>query len=345
MTARSPGSGLLAAGLLALIIPAYAAEGEGQEFSSYSLKHKAHKKWDFILPAEKWLGVRGGEIDLGEAVFAAEQAGVMKLSVDTNGDGKLDKDVKGQSGFLNLRAKTEEGEKFDYSIRLRNRSKKYEWTTAGTMSGNVAGKQVHLIDQDGNGCYDDFGVDAMTVGKDRAATLLSSVVLLGDTLYEIEVEQDGSEIRAKPWQGETAKVNVLDEFDAKGKLVSAIFRCGDYSFNFASDKKGINVPAGEYEFVFGKVEAGSDSVLMQRGKMKRIALETGQEKTIEWGGPIEGTFSFSKTSTKVTVKADLKYFGSGGEEYHTFMPRGKPPTIFVKDSGGKLIKKARFAES
>lgn len=348
MRARCPGSGLLAAGglLLLPILTAFnapAVEDEA-EFDSYSLSHKAHKKWDFVLPSEKWHAITGGEIELGDIIVAAEQGGPMKLSVDTTGNGKPDKSVKGATGFLTIKGENDDGEKVLYSLRFRNQRSKYQWTAGGTMSGSVAGQMVHLIDQDGNGRFDDFGADALVVGKDKAASLLSSVALIGDKLYELEVDADGSEIRARPWTGETGTIDVMGEYEAKGKLVSAVFKSGDLSFNVAK-KGGVKVPAGDYELVFGKLEKGSDSVLIKRGKMKKIEVEEGTTQKLEWGGPVDGQFSFTQAGPKVTVQGNLQYFGKSGEEYFDFQPRGKPPTIFVKDGRGKVLKKGRFAES
>ncbi len=334
------GAGCLAA--FATTAPA----GAPTEDPGAKLSHQAHKKWDYLLPAERWHAV-SDVITLGGLEFETETDGPLKLRVDTNADGRLDQDVKGKGGFLTLSGKNEDGNKVRYSVRIKNvAAGKWEWATGSSMSGKVAGVLVHVFDQDGNGSYDDYGVDAMTVGSTTKASLLSKVISVKGDLLTFQITEDGTSAMVEPYVGETGVLSVIDKFEAKGKLVAAVFRDGDVSFEIAGQKKGMVVPTGRYEFVTGMVEKGASSAQMRAGRMGSVEVLSGETTPVKWGETVEGEFSYRKTGDDVTVQADFAFFGAAGEEYYDFKPRGKGPKIIIKDQArGKEIKEGRFRES
>ena len=327
---------------LGLRAPAGDAEGEGT-----SLKHKAHKKWDYVLPGERWHTVDAVITLPGGLEFETKAEGPLKLRVDTNADGRLDKDVKGQDGFLTLSATTDDGEPFRYSIRFKNvAAGKWEWATGSSMSGKVDGTLVHVFDQDGNGRYDDYGVDAIAIGSSTSAALLSKVVAVDGELFSFSIAPDGTSVRTSSYDGPTGLLSVEQDYEARGKLTAAVFRSGDLSFQVAGHKKGLTVPVGRYDFVSGRVERGSASASIRRGRMHPVEVEESGTTTIEWGEKVEGEFNFSQTGTRVSVQADFTFFGAGGEEYYDFQPRGKGPKIIIKDQKrGRDLKEGRFPES
>lgn len=327
---------------LGLKAPSGAPADEGT-----SLNHKAHKKWDFVLPAERWHKV-GAVIALpGGLEFETQTEGPLKLRVDTNADGRLDKDVKGQAGFLTLSATTADGEPFRYSIRFKNvAAGKWEWATGSSMSGKVDGTLVHVFDQDGNGRYDDYGVDAIAIGSSTSASLLSRVVAVDGELFSFDIAPDGTSARTAPYDGPTGVLSVEQDYESRGKLTAAVFRSGDLSFQVAGHKKGMTVPAGRYDFVSGRVERGAASASIRRGRMRSVEVEDGGTSTVEWGEKVEGEFDFNQNGTQVSVQANFAFFGVGGEEYYDFQPRGKGPKIVIKDQKrGRDLKEGRFPES
>ena len=331
--------------------PGLSSSGDGDESwkaesTIYRLKHSAHKKWAFVLPAERWHDA-GKSIELpGGLVFDTKIDGVNKLMVDSNGDGRPNATVRG-SGFITLGAKDETGESVRYSVRVKNTAAgKFEWTTGSSMRGMVAGTILHVFDQDGNGKYSDWGVDAVAVGNSKSASLLSKVILVGKDLYHFDVTEDGSQVTVAPFSGETGILNAVVDYEAKGILTSAVFQSGDISFCVAPFKKGVAVPVGTYKFVSGRVEKGSASVSMRGGKMPTLQVYAGEETVPEWGANVNGDFSFSQKDEDVTVKANFKFFGAAGEEYYDFQPAGKGPKIIISDAKrGREIKEARFPES
>ena len=83
-------------GLVGLALPA-TAEDDGEAFS---LRHKAHERWDYVLPAERWRPV-GDELELpGGLAFKTAKVGPLKLRIDTNGDGIRDFLIGAEDGYL-----------------------------------------------------------------------------------------------------------------------------------------------------------------------------------------------------------------------------------------------------
>jgi hypothetical protein len=333
-------------GLTCLALSSSAALCADDEGQAFRLTHKAHEKWDYVLPAERWRPV-GEKLELpGGLSFVTELDGPLKLRIDTNGDGRVDEDVRGQEGFVTLRGVID-GETVKYSVRLRNSGAgKWDWTSGSSMSGAVAGQTVHVFDQDGNGRFDDYGVDAIALGNSKNASLLSTVVPIDGRLQRFAIDEDGSQARVAPYTGPTGTLEVTSAFESKGKLTSAVFRSGDMSFEVSGSSKGVELPAGRYDFVAGRVSKGSSRASMRRGRMGSVEVVAGEATRLEWGAEVVGDFSFKQTGDQVTVQADFGFFGTAGEEYYDFFPRGKGPAIVIKDAQrGKQLREGRFPES
>lgn len=355
-TLRGPRPSLAAAalvlplGLCSLLASAGSPEGgeaapagEGSpaaETRSIALGYKAYKDWDIVLPRETWTPVRD-EIPIPHADgggFAADKVGVLKLRVDTNADGRLDSDVKGNGGFLSLRGRDESGQSFEYAVRISFDGTAYRFASSGAMTGKLAGIQVELVDQDNNGRYDDYGRDAILVGSSRGASLLSRVVNVEDALYEIEVSADGRSLSYRPWTGETAMIEVASKHESRGELVSAVFQNEDGdAFNVVRSGGAMKVPAGSYQFVYGFVRKGGETVNMRTGKMAPVELRNGETRTLEWGGPLVAEFDHSVDGDVITVHPNVAFYGVAGEEYYTFKPDAKSPKIIVADKNSKKV--------
>lgn len=321
------------------------AQGEPQ---SAELSYKAEKKWSVVLPNETWSNAETG-IPFAHAKgndFKTVRDGLaLGLDVDTDGDGRTDKQVKGAKGFLLLRAKDNDGNKLNYAVRFKVDQKVYKFAAAGMMRGKIAGESIAIIDQNNNGRYDDFGVDAMIVGRGDAASYLSRVVNLDGVLYEIEVSGNGLKLDAKPYMGETGSIDLRSGFEASGALASAVINStdGKYSFQLA-DTKALTVPTGSYRLAAGLVTKASESATIKPGKMQSIRVDKDKAVALDWGGPIEADFTFSHSGETVKIEpTSLHYYGRAGEEYVDFLPQGASPKFLVYDERTeKLLKTGRF---
>lgn len=328
---------VLPGALLALASVASAQDAASQAVLTY----KAFPKWTFVTPIDTWTAV-GTEIAIPHSNgtgFAAVKD-VMTLDVDTDGDGKLDKAVKGTSGYLELRGKRKDGKPFSYAARFMSAGEAFSFASSCAMVGQIKGVQVRVIDLNNNGVFNEVGKDAIVVGSGVAASFLSKVIHLNNELHELELSADGTTATFKPYTGETGTLDLRSGFKSNGSLDCAVVNSADntLSFNLAQAPKGLAVPIGTYRITGGRASKGGESVCIATGKMAPLAVVAGGTAAPAWGGPLEAEFDVTHSGGEVTVQPNLKYFGRSGEEYHTFKPDAKSPKFLVTDAnkpGGK----------
>lgn len=304
------------------------------------LRYKSISKWNTLLPKEVFTPINGS-IAVGEG-FTTEIDG-MALAIDVNADGKTDEKAKGTAAHITLKGGTG-GLPHDYSLRLVNQGG-WKWASSGALIGKISGTKIAIFDQNNNGHFNDFGVDAMIVGKSDSAALLSKVVNVGGELFEISLNDDGSELSYTPYTGKAGMLNLAAEFESKGKLTSVVVKNenGEYSFELSDAKRGMLIPEGLYSIVSGKVEMGSESCLIRSGNAKPIRVLADEPAIFAWGGPIRAEFDYARSGEEVTFSPQsLWFFGKAGEEYHTWIPDGAPPKFIVKDENGREITTAKF---
>ncbi len=343
---------LMLAVLAAIALPADAADN-----MSASLRYRSYRKWSLNLPAEEWFRVNDG-IQLrhsGGDRFRAELDGE-RLKFDTDGDGDIDRtikatvdrDTKVSTARVILTGKTVDGQPLKYAVRLRKDAAGWEWAPGGAMTGSIetAGGPVpvRIVDQNGNGRFNDIGEDAMVVGTGNDATYLSQTVLVGTELRELTVNPSGSSVSMTAFSGKTGRLDLTTSFDAKAVLLSAIIRSkdGKNSFDVAATKGGVSVPAGTYEIVSGTIGLGKQRVRVRQGRMKPIVLADDAKQSLDWGGPVKAEFDFLRAGSQVQFSPNSVWFyGNAGEEYFGWNPIGKSPEFKVKDKhSGQVIEVA-----
>ncbi|MDP6962587.1 MAG: hypothetical protein QGF46_00305 [Planctomycetota bacterium] len=317
--------------------------GSGDAETS-NLKFKQVKKWDINLPSESWTEIEHLiPIGSGFAVNNTE----FKLEIDTNADSRPDSDIKGSGGFALLRGKREDGSKYSYAIRVRPTGSTWEYACAGLMSTKVNGVNIALIDQNNNGIWNEVGVDALIIGKGSAASYLSEVVNLDGELFNLSASETGETISITPFEGESGFLNVVEAYNSKAKLTSAVFTSADskYSFELSASSKGMQVPAGKYQLTRGSVNKGVEYATIRRGSMKAIEIEGGKTKELNWGGPLRIEFDTERTDAETITVRLPSFYGNADEEYFDFLPGGKSPTIVATDNKtGKEIWSGKFCE-
>lgn len=335
---------LLTVALLAAIAaPSFGADAKSADTGE--LRYRSYRTWKINLPAEKWFQVNDGIRikHAGGDRFAAKLDGE-RLQFDTDGDGKIDRTIKAlvdrdtnvSTSRVILTGQDKNGQALKYAVRLRKDARGWEWAPGGAMVGSLQTENgpipVRIVDQNGNGRFDDIGQDAMTIGKSDDATFLSQTVLLGKELREFAVADAG--FTTKPFKGETAKLDVTTSFDSKAVLLTTIVQSkdGKNSFNLASAKGAATVPAGTYNVVSGLVGLGKQRVIIANGRMKPITVAKGEAEAINWGGPVKSEFRYVRAGGQVQFSPDTVWFyGNAGEEYKGWVPCGKSPEFTVKD--------------
>jgi hypothetical protein len=331
------------AALVSLLFPlSITAQDKGPQTAT--LVYKSLPKWNLILPKDQWAPV-GMAFPIAHANskegFAAH-VNLMTLSIDADGDGKTETDVKGTSGYVELRSKTTSGKPLTYAARITNDGAKCLFAASGAMVGSLNGTAISIVDANNNGVYGEVGKDAIVVGNGRAASWLSKVVNLKDELFEIQVSADGFEVTAKPYVGETGTLELRNGFKSLGELDSIVVsdERGAFSFNVAQ-AKGIVVPVGSYKISGGFAHKANETAYIDGGKMRPIVVERGKTASLQWGGAVTAEFDFAHDGDKVTVQPNIKFFGRAGEEYYAFKPEVKSPKFFVLD-GKKVVNSGRF---
>ena len=311
-----------------------------------ALQPKALRNWDLVLPAPAQREVAGGIAVAHGGTFAAQTEGEL-LRADLDGDGVMEAQVEGETGFLTLRSAGPDGAEYRYSVRLERRPMQpWTWTTGGGMAGELDGTPVLFLDQNLDGDYSDFGEDAVVVGQDHAASFLSRVISVNGSLFAIELAADGTSLRYAPYEGPSGTLDLLESFTAKAKLDAAVVVNADasLSFSLARARGGLVVPAGEYRLHSGRLALGESSAVIGAGASKPILVPAGRRVAPAWGGPVRAEFAVQRQGDAISFAPwDIWFYGALGEEYTNFLPLGESPLFTVKERAtGEPLVYARF---
>jgi hypothetical protein len=340
--------------IASLVFPGTSVSGTGGDGDDVAtLKLVVPQKWEYLLPNETPLAFGAG-VDgkmmipvphQGGDGFVVETDGAA-LAVDTNGDGKVEQRIKGIAGNAVLKGKAKDGSALFYGVRIVMHNGKWHYLPGCAMTGKLLGQDVKLVDLNGNGRYDDFGVDAMIFSKSgTSGSYLSKVVSSAGKLYEITVAADGSTVTPTPYTGASGKLNLASGFKADGNLTSAVVldEKQGYSFELASNKSGLVIPAGDYKFMFGFVKNGAEQAKIRSGNSKAIRVGADSTTELTWGTPLEIEFKYTVNKDQLTVPIDIKFYGKLGEEYYDFKPEASSPRIVVLDKATRQkITEGRF---
>ncbi len=304
---------------------------------------KIYRDWKIRLPAETAAEV-GTALRFKETLGADFAAGLdgLTLLVDADGDGELETKVKGEAGFVVLT----KGDK-RYGIRLKA-APNWVFAPGSTMAGEIEGVRVQIIDQNLNGRFDDFGEDAMVVGRGKTAAFLSKVIDLGDgRLVSIEVAADGSKLGYQAYTGATGRLDL--GIVTSGKVLAAVLqsRDGAYSVACSGAEKELLLPAGDYRFHSGLISLGGNRVNVQTGRSKTVTVPANGEAALELGGPITAAFNYARSGNEFQFDPNAIWFhGKAGEEYVGWEPLGKSPKISIlAGKSGREIAQAYFPGS
>jgi len=279
---------LLAAIFLAMVftVPSGTATAD-----SVDLKYRSYRNWTIELPSEKWFAVKDG-IKIPHAGgdgFAVAMEG-NDLQFDTNGDGELDRTVK--------------------PVRLRKDASGWEWAPGGALAGTISTDAgpvpIRIIDQDGNGRFNDIGRDAMVVGASVHATLLSKAIYVGDTLQNIEIAGDGKSLTLSTYDGPTAEIDMTSTFNSKAAMISSVIVSTDnqYSFDVGAIEGSVKVPAAKYRVVRGVLGLGEQRVQILAGFNFRLITFGITEKPANsmWVGILSASLPSSKLLMRILVR-------------------------------------------
>jgi len=203
-----------------------------------------------------------------------------------------------------------------------------------------------------------FGCDTIVAGAGRSAvaTLYGGIIQTPDGKYYYIKEADigGTYLKVQEYKGPTGKV-VL-KFNGAPKVTPLHFIIGcpvggeRLGFiNLGGSRGSVDVPAGSYFFKYAMLCKGSDPNRADRVEVypgsypKKIVVEEGKTRVIEFGGPYEVKMNVNVSGDKAELQTyTLEVFGAKGEEYRRFWAKPFCPDFKVKDANGVLVKKGRL---
>ena len=307
-----------------------------------ALKAKIHRNWKLRLPAEITKEIGTG-IDLAASLGKRFGAGLdgTSLKLDVDADGTLETVVEGEEGFVVLR----NGDR-RYGVRLAA-SPRWTFAPGSAMVGEVLGTRVQIIDQNLNGRFDDYGSDAMIIGRGKSASYLSKVASVNGELYEFNVAADGSKLSFSPYEGKSGEL-ALDM--ALGcKVLSLVLRSRDGLVSTAINRSeaSVTLPAGEYFLHSGSLALAGNRVKVKQGRSPSVTVEEGKPAKLSLGGEVRAEFAYQRQGRQFGFAPDkIWYFGKAGEEYYDLEPLGKSPRIALADpKSGREIAEAFFPGS
>lgn len=322
------------------IAPALPQDDESTRPEPQVLEHRV-ERWDWELPQSVWRPL-GDTLELQGHVFSCVAKGRV-LALDTDGDGKGDVRLRQETGNATLQP---DGTPWRYAARFRRAGQGWEWAPGGSLICEVAGVPVRLLDLNGDGDHEDFGIDGMIVARSSDVGLLTRVARIDGSLHQIDVYQDdvgATLMETAPYEGAVATLDVVSEFKPAGSLRSLLVQSGDVFIDAAIDGGSILVPAGTYQVVRGRVSSGARSARVRPGRMAPIKLEAGQELTMSWGGKLEAQFSYTLQGDRLTVLPNLHFYDSLGAEFTSFEPVVAAPRINVLNAKtGRLVQYGRM---
>jgi|GEM_PF-5392398 len=154
------------------------------------------------------------------------------IEVDTNGDDKLDTKITKSGAVVKIRARYPDGEKALAVLFLCDAvdhwdgTKRFHWTysRAYYWEGKIAGKPIYFFDENVDGYINVIGSDGVVVGKGPWGSYMSTIVLVKNKLYEIEVDERGEKFRYRPYVGPKTKVDFKSKFKGPMKPRFVVLR-------------------------------------------------------------------------------------------------------------------------
>ena len=215
------------------------------------------------------------------------------IKVDVDGDGQTDKNLRRRDNFVDYKLSYGMN-KNPYRLRIwrrefgPKRTVFWLYQRACFMKGRVAGQNFILIDDNNNGRYNDFGADAVLIGKNKEAGLLSSLIEIKGKYYELKINDVfGNTVQVREYQGPSGKIDVKSKLKLKKlkpSFVTLADKKNDIYLTVSTRKKTSKVPVGNYELYLAVL---TDRIRVRHGTLPIIKVEADQVTTLEWGGPFK----------------------------------------------------------
>lgn len=314
---------------------------------------------------------------MGDFALRAIRTGAAKVGVDVDGDGTTDVDIplRGSPTLIEATIGTgAQARKTGFLAVIGNATDTYQNTelnlspqdnqisiyvaAAGSMVGDVHGTALRIIDEDMDGIYGStpqaWGhiglvsgtfqpeMDSIVLGDSKRAQPWSEFTKIGDTWYQLEVQNGGSLISATPRHVRTGFLK-LDVKDIKPSFVimQGSEKYENSFFDLAASKgRAVEVPVGIYKLYYGIVRKGKKrqqlKAVMLPGSTIAYPVSEGTTVDVQLGAPFGFDFNTEVSGGEVTVLGQsVVITGRGGEHYgrpYGCVPR---PLVSVRKAGSR----------
>ena len=145
-------------------------------------------------------------------------------------------------------------------------SRTIPYMRAGYVEAAFDDVTIRVYDDDNNGDFNDYGSDAVQLSGQRYATLLSSVLAIGNTFFEFRVSRSGDKIWVKPYSGALGSIKIKPPELNGFKVLDLQIQSDSRVFDITSAVTApITLPTGRYQIVHAAVAVSSSRALITEG--------------------------------------------------------------------------------
>ncbi|HKE00925.1 MAG TPA: hypothetical protein VKE69_07945 [Planctomycetota bacterium] len=243
------------------------------------------------------------------------------------------------------------------------------YAPAASRQFDVGGTKVRVFDDNADGRYaiepvvkQGFylrfegpfpAMDSMAVGTSKHAVPASSLVKVGPKWFRVSFGEGSAakQARAREAAVKTGTVKIAWNGTAELKPTWIVVRQKDdpggvYFDIAAGGDKGVEVPAGEYELVYGLYRSGKGKqvqkyvVLPASETAPKVAVEAGKVATMTFGGPFTFACKPTQDSNEVHILGrSVEIRGANQERYVLLSNHIPKPIVEVRKPGEKAGQK------
>ena len=193
-------------------------------------------------------------------------------------------------------------------------------------------------------------LDSMAIGKGKPIPF-SSWAKIGEKWYHIRGKSGGDRIGARPCHMDFLKLGTVQlkwtgpkAAKPESLVLQGTAAFATAAFDIASGKP-VEVPAGKYHLVYGRITKGKKARTMQaqilQGDSKEIEVKEGENTVFELGAPF--TIDFERGGSKLELELDSLNFqikGKAGELYCRVSGAAAAPEVLLSPKGEEKGAKA-----
>jgi hypothetical protein len=282
-------------------------------------KHVARKGEVFGDLGAGAVAVVGDVLPLVREGTAGVPVQVLKkgLLVDANGDGKPETQIGKRGGLARIAVTYSNGKSGTIMAKFTRSEGQWYFQNQSCRGGTVEGVRAFLFDENGNGRFNDVGVDTIAIDTETNYAFVKPITLLGEKLYHIRIDEGGTRVETKPYLGKTGHLDIHSRFQGgDAQVITAVVCNENVSVNATALRWPVPLPAGTYRLHEGSVKYGKESIRFTGRKESVIEVSADRITKPHWGAPLTIEFRYTQAENFIQFRAsDIHFTGVLGERY------------------------------